>query len=64
MRRHRRVGQGGDDLLAIDDLTEGEALWMGGRVSELLEDSLSKAGTHQLPATAVHDPSWDHDLDQ
>jgi hypothetical protein len=52
------VGREGGDLLAIDDLTEGEARWVGGRVCELLKGSLPKAGK------SAPGPLWDREFDR
>jgi hypothetical protein len=57
------VSRDGRDLLAIDDLTEGEARWVGGVACEVLKGCLAKDGQPAPPPHDGRDTLWDREID-
>jgi hypothetical protein len=57
------VGGEGLDLLAIDDLTEGECRWLGSRFGALLKDSLPKQKPGRVAPAPASEVLWDRELD-
>jgi len=57
------VGKEEQDLLAVDDLTEGEGQWMGCQLRERLRGSLPKPATQDYPPGSADALLWDRELD-
>jgi hypothetical protein len=57
------AGRDGRDLLSIDGLTEGEALWIGGLACDVLKGGWPKDGGSAPHPREEPGPMWDREMD-